>query len=114
MKRSPIRRKSRPRSRFPKRRDPAYLILIRSAACVLAVRDPGGCCGHVEASHIRSRGAGGFDVANTVPLCHAHHAQQHAIGAKSFAVKHGVDLELMARAYAEIFGYDSPAVPGAA
>ena len=112
MKRSPLRRKTRIKarnakrggSRFPKRRDPAYCAWIRTLPCLLCDNlavldwiDAGKPCGGpVECAHVRSRGAGGPDVANTVPLCRKHHRQQHDIGIRSFERIYGISLELKA------------------
>lgn len=46
----------------------------------------------VEAAHVKSRGAGGTS-AHMVPLCALHHAEQHAIGIRTFGeAKYGLDL----------------------
>ncbi len=44
-----------------------------------------------EPAHVKSRGAGGgrFDI---VPLCHAHHREQHSRGVRTFAKIYGLDL----------------------
>jgi hypothetical protein len=88
-------------SRFPKRRDPAYCAWIRTHPCVAAGRGDwidGGkpCAGRVECAHVVSRGAGGPDVANTVPLCTRHHREQHTIGIRSFETRYGLNLEMKA------------------
>lgn len=53
------------------------------------------CHGPVVDAHVVSRGAGGgrFDA---VPLCQAHHDEQHACGIKTFAERYGLDLRLEA------------------
>jgi hypothetical protein len=33
-------------------------------------------------------------------LCRAHHAEQHRIGERAFAVRYGVDLKALAEAFA--------------
>ena len=40
-----------------------------------------------DPAHIRSRGAGGRDRANVVPLCRTCHSLQHAIGIKTFQAR---------------------------
>lgn len=50
----------------------------------------------VECTHVRSRGAGAFDVGETAPLCHKHHQEEHQIGIKSFEAKYGIDLHVIA------------------
>lgn len=72
--------------RFAKRRDPAYRAWIASLPCALVGHGLGQFCqGPVEATHIRSRGAGGDDLGNLIPLCHAAHQEQHQKGIKWFA-----------------------------
>lgn len=110
----PLKRKTRlkikGRSRFPKRRSPKYCAWIRSHPCLLAERIPGwidgdiGCGGRVECAHVISRGAGGHDVANTVPLCTRHHRQSHRIGQRTFEKMYDVSLELKAL----VFGARQP------
>jgi hypothetical protein len=66
-------------------------ITVRKLPC--SVRD---CTGYpVEPAHVKSRGAGGgrFDI---VPLCKAHHREQHDHGIKTFAAKFGLDLRAIA------------------
>jgi hypothetical protein len=64
---------------------------VRALPCLVA-----GCCvTPVEPAHVKSRGAGGgrFDI---VPLCHAHHREQHSRGIRTFAKIYGFDLRLEA------------------
>lgn len=56
------------------------------------------CYGERQAAHVKSRGAGG-DSTHLIPLCTAHHAEQHAVGIKTFAAKYGLDLESLAAEY---------------
>jgi hypothetical protein len=51
-----------------------------------------------DAAHVRSRGAGGNDEANLVPLCRDHHQEQHRIGIRSFETRYGLDLKAEAHA----------------
>ena len=55
----------------------------------------GECGGQVEAAHAKSRGAGG-DRRHLIPLCAAHHAEQHRRGVRTF--EHLYDLDLRAEA----------------
>lgn len=98
----PIPRRVRPRakggSRFPKRRDRAYLVWIRTLRCAVLSRRVAPslyvhelpCEGRIECAHVRSRGAGGNDHANCLPLCRAHHREQHQIGWKEFQFRHAI------------------------
>lgn len=78
---------------FPKRRSPEYREWIRGFACLLRGMDPSHRCPlgifGSECAHVKSRGAGGDDVGNCVPLCNFHHAQQHRLGIRSFERRHG-------------------------
>lgn len=93
MRRSPLRRARRlvvrGGSRFPKRRCPDFLAWVRTLPCLLA--DRGGCLGIIIPAHVKTRGAGGDDVGNVVPLCVKHHDEQHH-GIQSFEAKYGLDL----------------------
>jgi hypothetical protein len=52
-----------------------------------------------DVAHVRSRGAGGLDHRNVVPLCHTHHCEQHAVGRRTFERRHNIDLEVLAGVY---------------
>lgn len=58
---------------------------VRSLPCLV--------CGAVpsDPAHVKSRGAGGT-AADIVPLCRAHHMEQHAIGVTTFGRRHALDL----------------------
>jgi len=98
-RRTPMRRRNPVRgSRFPKLRDDDYRAWIRSLPCAVS-----GCLWRwqrVECAHVKSRGAGGDDVANCVPLCMSHHRYQHQIGIRSFEREYGLDLSAAAAALA--------------
>ena len=93
------------KARFPKGVDEAYRAWIREQPCCVplcvetVIRRAVGTWHGSEAAHVRSRGAGGADDGNLLPLCHTHHCEQHRIGIKSFAAKHGVDLRALAADY---------------
>jgi hypothetical protein len=58
-----------------------------------------GMLGHMpisECAHVKSRGAGGKDAGNMVPMCMRHHRQQHAVGIKTFQAAYGIDLRAIA------------------
>jgi len=46
----------------------------------------------VEAAHLKTRGSGGYDVGNTVPLCPVHHDEQEGRTAE-FEARYGLDLK---------------------
>lgn len=85
---TPLRTRSGPSKRFAQRRDPAYCARIRTHPCLIGAS----CSGRIECAHVVSRGAGGDDRGNTVPLCTRHHREQHRIGVTSFARRYGLDL----------------------
>ena len=74
-------------ARFKGRRDDPYRAYIRGLPCLIGVL----CLGPVEAHHVRTRGAGGADRANLIPLCGRHHAEWHTIGRQSFQRRWGLD-----------------------
>lgn len=103
-------------SRFPDRRDPQFLAWIRQQrCCVSGVRSgelievpfAGGTTGKVraiiEAAHVKSRGSGGDDRGNTVPMELSVHRSIHSIGHKTFQRRHGIDLAELAAKYAADF-----------
>lgn len=118
-KRTPVKKK-RP-DRIKKRREAEFkgaigdkASFIRGLPCVLLVREMklrgmvaenplatvfrAGCNGGVEAAHTKSRGAGGKSK-HLIPLCRAHHTEQHLLGIKTFAMKYQLDLKQEAERY---------------
>jgi hypothetical protein len=63
-------------------RDAKWLIAVREMECVVCNATP------CEPAHIRLGGQGGIALKPpddcVVPLCHAHHAEQHRIGERTF------------------------------
>lgn len=87
-RRTPIRRSN------PKRRKRRFaagfgskdrVAFVQALPCIVCRDTPS------EVAHVRSRAAGG-KAADTVALCKKHHAEQHAVGIKSFAAKYELDL----------------------
>jgi hypothetical protein len=69
-------------------RDTAYLKFIRSLPCCVCFRDRG-----IEAAHIGRRGmAQKCSDRETIPLCSAHHREQHRIGLREFAKVYELDV----------------------
>lgn len=89
LKRSPVTRGKKIK-RFARLREPKLLAYVRTLPCILrTIRVTGGPCeGITEAAHLKSRGAGGADKFNVIPLCTKHHREQHRIGIQSFAAKY--------------------------
>lgn len=94
-------RKSDPKKRrFAGLRAPEYLAWIRTLPCYLSGAHT--CLGDVEAAHVKSRGAGGEDLGNTLPLCRGGHLDQHTRGIVSWAAQYGLtvaDLKRIAAQY---------------
>lgn len=114
IRRSRVRQKAGKPKRFAKRRDPEYLAWIRTQDCHMFGRPGSQGCYYwmgefhgggrdrmtVEPAHIKTRGAGGDDRNNVVPLCPAHHDEQEGKIA-AFERKYGVDLRKLAQQYTE-------------
>ena len=81
---------------------------IRTQQCVVA-----NCQRHSEAAHAVSRGAGGMWI-HLVPLCHAHHMEQHRRGTLLFEQAYSVDLHRAAARLAleHMKGICDESVPG--
>ena len=99
----PIKRKARIKKRggdrFKGKRNEAFREWVRGLPCALA-----GCViqrgDESHCAHVKTRGAGGGDVGNCLPLCPAHHRSQHDMGIKSFEQWQHVDLAKRAQDYA--------------
>jgi hypothetical protein len=98
-----LRRVGRLRPHNRKRREKAFARnfgdeaeAVRTLPCLCRGRGPFvRRFGPVTAAHVKSRGASGgrFDL---VPLCQAHHDEQHAVGVETFAASYGLDLRAAA------------------
>lgn len=80
------------RQRKPYARDDRYLEYVASMDCLACHKN-----GLSDPAHVKSRGAGGRDRGNTVPLCRAHHTEQHTIGIKSFELQYNLSLKTEAK-----------------
>jgi hypothetical protein len=87
---SRIKARGRPKHRVSGKPDEAYRDWIRAQRCCISGKRG------VEACHVKSRGAGGTDRGNLVPLTRDLHASQHYMGIQSFQALHGVDLAAIA------------------
>jgi hypothetical protein len=56
-----------------------------------------------QCAHVKSRGAGGDDMDNCVPLCAYHHDRQHTMGIKSFQRQYGINLAFIAKDLGRIY-----------
>jgi hypothetical protein len=114
MKRTPLKRgksmkrggriKAKGKPRFKRGRDPKFLAWIREQPCPFG---PAEQTTPTEAAHVKSRGAGGADMGNTLPMCRIHHRLQHTVGVRSFEVLLNVDLKNLAAEYARRYLADT-------
>ena len=109
LKRTPLKRgtkelkarKADPsKRRFAKLRNPEYVAWIRQQICAIPATSTWipdwSMRAAIHVCHVKSRAAGGADIANVVPMCATHHDEQHRIGILSFQRKYGVDLKRIA------------------
>lgn len=61
--------------------------IIRRMACLTCYARRGD-----PPHHVKTRGSGGKDERNVVPLCWKCHSEVHTIGTKTFADKYAIDL----------------------
>ena len=89
---------------FPKNVDEAYREWIRALPCLLLGRTGHyRCHGPVQVCHVKSRGAGGPDRQNVVPMCAGAHGEQHCYGIRSFEQRYGLNLKATARQLTEVY-----------
>ena len=97
MKTRSVRTKKSGGHLFPKGVDEGLREWIRALPCCVNAWGHN-MWGVIEVAHVKSRGAGGVDRANVVPLCTYHHSEQHALGMRSFEKRYGVNLKAIAHA----------------
>lgn len=95
----PLRRRKPLRKRNPDRRARLYAQqygpqadLARSLPCCVCGKQ-----GPSDPDHVRTKGAGGRDRGNIVPLCRVHHTEKGAKGIAWIMEAYGVDLWSVAR-----------------
>lgn len=107
--RKPLARKGQPR--FKQGRDPDYLAWIRTQPCWCVKRglwdgerhiNHHACSHDVEPAHIKSRGAGGPDRGNVLPLCRSTHGYQHNVGLKTWAANYHATVDDLKEAAREL------------
>lgn len=100
--------KKRGGSRFPKRRDYDYQAWIRQKPCIICGTSP------VDVAHVKTKGSGGDDMDNVVPLCSGpsgHHAEQHSIGILTFQKKHRIVLSATAKRFGRRWRKENSTLP---
>lgn len=79
----------------------AHLAWIRGCTCSTPGPD---CVLNIEAAHVRRGQGGGMGLKpgddRTLPLCSAHHAEQHRIGERAFERRYSIDMVEIAEALA--------------
>lgn len=74
----------------PREKNPAFLAFVRELPCLACKRNG------ADPHHIKSRGAGGDDSGNVVPLCRTHHTMVHTYGMKAFESKFRINMKAFA------------------
>lgn len=99
----PVKKKNEKRGgeRFPELRDPDRLAWTRTQPCVISgaitgqyITDgphPRPRVARIVPAHMRSRGAAGDD-SSVLPVESEYHDEQHAIGIKSWAIEHSLNI----------------------
>lgn len=78
------------RARLREEQFGAQAELCRTLPCLVCDRAPeANASGQSDPAHVVSRGAGGKDRGNVVPLCRKHHMRQHAVGWRRFLLERG-------------------------
>ena len=93
-----IRVDTRPRKRnaprIAEKSAPAFLQWLRGRQCAVALVNRDECAGKIEAAHTYGAGDKGIGTKNSdryaIPLCSAHHAEQHRRGWKTFERDYGI------------------------
>lgn len=82
----------KPKRWILKRRDDAYRAWVKALPCTL--HDVAGhvCWGPVDPHHVKTRGAGGSDAANLIPVCRGFHDEIHQRGRRTTEALYGLDL----------------------
>lgn len=87
------------------RRFPSHLAWLRKRPCLLAGKAGHECEGRIEAAHVDHAGGKGMSLKvadfHAVPLCGTSHAALHSAGAKTWQMRHGVNLLDAAQQYAK-------------
>lgn len=73
----------------------AFAAWVRQQPCAIRMQHSHHdiCTHRSEAAHVKTRGARGGWFNNLVPLCRIAHAEQHAMGVKSFQAKYHYAME---------------------
>ena len=95
MKRTPLKKVNPKRKAklFAEQYGGDYADLIRAMDCIVATSN---CEGPMQATHVKSKGAGG-KAKDLVPLCFFHHSLQHNMGILSFQNLYAIDLAAEAK-----------------
>lgn len=72
---------------------------IKKQPCIVGLS----CMGRIHCHHIKTRGAGGKDESNLLPLCAKHHYELHKIGKDTFAKKYNLNYEYLKRVFFRLY-----------
>jgi hypothetical protein len=102
LKRTPVRtRRTKPRRRAGACRP--YLDWLKlQPCCITGMRSDASGYG-VDPAHIKTRGSGGDDLYNAVPLIRRLHDIQHQMGWPEFEKWYGIGAKALAQEYTEEF-----------
>ncbi len=78
-------------------RDEVFRAWVKLLPCALWRHPDHECVGKVDPCHVKTKGAGGGDRANLVPMCRGGHDEQHHVGIRTFQKKYGYDMAAHAR-----------------
>ena len=90
-RRKPMKRRNEARRRraFLEAYGGDYADLIRALPCIIA--ECNAWSWTIQASHVKSRGAGG-KAKDLVPMCPDHHSEMHTLGIRTFESNYSIDL----------------------
>lgn len=91
LRRSAIQPRKRNSPRPASKSCPQFLQWLRGRECFVA--DKGACEGKIEAAHVDHAGGKGIGTKvadrHAIPLCSAHHREQHTKGWRTFEIRYG-------------------------
>jgi len=73
-----------------------YLDYIKQMECLVYEDFGFECCGEVDAHHVKTKGSGGGEEGNLIPLCRKHHSLVHSMGRLTFQQKYVTNFKMLA------------------
>lgn len=91
----------------PRDRDPKLRAFVATWPCCICELHTGRPVPSFnDCAHVKTRAIAG-DRDNVIPLCRPHHRELHTDGIVTFATRHGVSLERLARRYTRLYDRDN-------